>query len=217
MDTGNSGRSDFAPNDYPEHDERTWNDPLAAEFVERVRTENRKDAELLKYWTESSGPFNGPARAGDVTPKEVARIDRLVKIIDSYEVPDNARMYRVESPEMLEAYATKGIFFEKNKVITLEGFTSASATQEAVKAVREQFENDGFNMNVEIELFVPKGVKAIPLSKASKLDKRTGKPKYEFQKEWLFQKDTEVHVLEHRKQNGKVFLKLLILTPDERR
>ena len=211
MDAGNSGRNDFGPNDYPERDERTWNDPRAAEFIERVRKENRKDAELLKYWTESSGPFNGPARTGNPTSKEAARIDRLVKIIDSYEVPDNARMYRVESPEMLGAYRKKGVKFQVGKVVKLEGFTSASATKEAVESVREQFENDGFNMNVEIELFVPQGAKAIPLSNASKKLPHTDKLKYEFQKEWLFQKDTEVLVLEKSIRNGRVFLRLLIL------
>ena len=77
MDTGNSGRRDFDPNDYPEHDERTWNDPRATEFIERVRKENRfqdknsrfreTDAELLQAWTERSAPFNEPARSGNAT------------------------------------------------------------------------------------------------------------------------------------------------------
>jgi len=211
MDAGNSGRSDFDPNDYPERDERTWNDPRAAEFIERVRKENRKDAELLKYWTESSGPFNGPARTGNPTSKEAARIDRLVKIIDSYEVPDNARMYRTESPDMLRETAKKGIFFKEGSVVKMEGFTAASATKEAFEKTREYFEKCGENMSVEIEFFVPKGVKAIPLSKASKPIGSSGKLKYEFQKEWLFQKDTEALVLENHRQNGRVYLRLLIL------
>lgn len=104
---------DFNPDDYPERDETTWYDPLAAEFIERTRKASMDDGDLLQDWTECSEPFNEPARTGKPTPKEATRIDRLVKIIDSYEVPDNVRMYRTESPEMLEAYRKKGIKFRK--------------------------------------------------------------------------------------------------------
>lgn len=126
------------------------------------------------------------------------------------------RMFRVESPEVLIANAKKGRLFEEGDIVPLEGFTAASATKNAVEAVRRQFGNEGYNMNVEIELFVPKGAKAIPLSKASRLDRKMGTPKYEFQQEWLFQKDTEALVLEKRQRNGKVFLKLLILNHERK-
>jgi hypothetical protein len=211
----------FSPKNCLERDSKTWSDPQAIDFIERVRKENRfqdknslfreTDAELLQAWTESSGPFNGPARDGNATPEEEARINRLAKIIGSYEVPDDVKMYRVESSEMLEAYGKHGILFRRGEVVKLEGFTSASATKEAVEAVREQFENYGDNMNVEIELFVQKGARAIPLSKASKKLPQTNVLEYEFQQEWLFQKDTEVLVLDNRTRNGKVFLKLLVL------
>ena len=111
---------------------------------------------------------------------------------------------------MLTAYWKKGIEFNEGSVVTLEGFTSVSATKQAVIATRKQFEAEGDIMNVEIEFFVPKGTKAIPLSQASK-QLGDGKLKYEFQKEWLFQKDTKVLVLEKSKQKGKYFFKLLIL------
>ena len=199
------------PNDYPERDAKTWSELLSTEFIVRVRKENPDSTSLLQDWTDGSAPFNEPARTGDATPEEATRIERLAKMIDSYQVPDNVRMYRVESPEMLVAYRKKGVKFRKGEIVTLEGFTSASVTREAVEEIRKQFEKDGYHMNVDIILFIPKGTKAIPLSQASRLDKQTGRPKYEYQQEWLFQKDTEVQVVEKHIRKGKVFLQLLIL------
>ena len=211
---GSGGRGGTFGNfddDYPERDEKAWNDPLADEFIRQVRKKNPDDAKLLQAWTGSSGPFNEPAREGKATPE----IERLVKIIDSYEVPDNAKMFRAETRDMLVAYRKKKAKFEEGEVVVLGGFTSVSATKKAFQETRKVFELWGSpKMSVEIEFFVPKGTKAIPLSKVSR-QLRDGRLKYEFQKEWLLQKDTKVLVLENRKQNGKVFLKLLVLNQRE--
>ena len=119
-------------------------------------------------------------------------------------------MFRAESSEMLRKVAKKGIFFKEGDIVKLEGFTSASATKKAANETRDFFEKrSGKKMNVEIELFVPKGAKAIPLSKASK-PLSDGTLKHEYQKEWLFQKDTVIQVLENYVQNGRVYLKLLV-------
>ena len=188
--------------DYQERDDKTWNDPLADEFIRQLSSDN---VNLLREWAGSSFQFNEPARAGKTTPK----IEQLVKIIDSSEVPDHVRMFRVTSPSTLDVYRMKGKLFNEGEIIKMDGFTSASATKKAINETRDSFKNAGRNVNVEIELFVPKGTKAIPLSKASR------DLKYEFQKEWLFQRDTEVQVLEKRFQNGRVILKLLVLNRQE--
>ena len=196
--------------DYPERDE-TWNDPLASAFIRQLRQNHPNDARLLQNWTESSEPFNGPARVGKTTPE----IKRLMKIIDSNEIPDNVRMFRTESRDMLVAYHKKKVKIEVGKVVTLGGFTSVSATKKAVQETRNVFELWGSpKMNVEIEFFVPKGTKAIPLSKASR-QLHDGRLKYEFQKEWLLQKDTKILVLENRRKNGKVFMKWLVINQRE--
>jgi len=78
---GSGGRGgtfgNFDSDDYPERDEKAWNDPLANEFI---RQQSPGNVNLLKEWTGSSFQFNGPAREGRTTPK----IEQLVKIIDSY-------------------------------------------------------------------------------------------------------------------------------------
>ena len=186
------------PNDYTERDAKTWNDPLATEFIERIRKEQPDCAKLLEAWTENPIPFNGPARHGNPTAEESQRIKQLSALIDTFEVPDNVRMYRSTSRNMLTECLRKGILFEEGNVVTLAGFTSVSATKEANKATIKNFEQHGAKMTVEIEFFVPRGAKAIPISQASKPSKHTGEPRYEFQKEWLLQKDTKVLVLEKR-------------------
>ena len=156
----NPPKSDLMPdnfdfNDYPERDGEKWNDPLADKFIQQ---QSPSDANLLKEWTGSPFQFNEPARAGKTTPK----IEQLVKIIDSCEVPDHAKMYRTESRDMLLEYLKKKVKFEVGETVTLDGFTSVSATKKAFQETRDAFDRSGsLKMNVEMEFFIPKGTKIV--------------------------------------------------------
>ena len=122
------------------------------------------------------------------------------------------RAYRAISQKTYAQLISQGKDFYEGAEVTLNEFTATSMSRSASRKTVADFAKYGSIRSVEFEFFVPAGTHAIPLSQAPPYDPKTGKSKYEFQKEWLFQRGMRIRVLEiNELADNKIQIKVLVL------